>query len=346
MDKPTYSYKYPMMAQMAYDQQELLAQLPNLDFSHLHNTFKSGYNESIKAMETKAIQNACLYFPKDDVKALGDLGGLVARMFYKSSDEIGAVLLDIFIFIFITDDMLEKPELRQHRDNHKELQILMLKLVRNEKTEVSEFPQWKNLITFARPIFSKFQKLASPTLLNRFSYQYQEYLQGANWEASIRPPNQVPDLETCKHVKRHLSGGHVAFVLAEFSRKIEVPIAVRAHPGIQKLCSLASDLASYDNDIFSLKKEVRDGVVCNTILFLYLHGIAKNLQIAVDRVIHMRKQTEKEIISLINDLPQFGRDNSVAQEYISAITRCIGGNFEWCTVATRYHGIQIPSAKL
>eukprot|EP00026_Physarum_polycephalum_P010539 Phypoly_transcript_10704.p1 GENE.Phypoly_transcript_10704~~Phypoly_transcript_10704.p1 ORF type:complete len:373 (+),score=41.27 Phypoly_transcript_10704:78-1121(+) len=347
MKKKTVLYKYPMMAQMSYDQQELLDQLPHLDFSHFHSAFKSGFNASINAMEEKALRNAALYFPAEDVKMLGDMGGLVARMFYKASDERGAVLLDIFVFAFITDDLLEKPELRRHNEKYRKLQILILKLVRNESFPEKDYPEWRNLITFSRPIFSKFQNLASPTLFHRFAFQYQEYLQGVDWEASIRSPNPVPDIETCKHVKRHLSGGQVAFVLAEFSREIEVPIAVRAHPGMQKFCSLASDLASYDNDIFSLKKEVRDGVVCNTILFLYLHGITKSLQAAVDRVVHMRKQTEREIISLINDLPQFGRDNAVAQEYISAITRCIGGNFEWCSKSTRYHvASSLPHSKL
>jgi hypothetical protein len=105
-----------MMAQMSYDQQDLLDQLPHLDFSQynsffspspsflsfflkfssqlilsfsFHNVFKSGFNASINAMEEKALRNASLYFPQEDVKLLGEMGGLVARMFYKASDERG-----------------------------------------------------------------------------------------------------------------------------------------------------------------------------------------------------------------------------------------------------------------
>ena len=54
-----------------------------------HNSFKSGFNASINAMETKALDNASKYFPKENVSVLGDLAGLVARMFHRASDERG-----------------------------------------------------------------------------------------------------------------------------------------------------------------------------------------------------------------------------------------------------------------
>ena len=46
-------------------------------------------------------------------------------------------------------------------------------------------------------------------------------------------------------------------------------------------------------DIFSLKKEIRDGTVSNTIIFMCLHGTVESLQVAVDRVIQLREEAER-----------------------------------------------------
>eukprot|EP00026_Physarum_polycephalum_P001672 Phypoly_transcript_01674.p1 GENE.Phypoly_transcript_01674~~Phypoly_transcript_01674.p1 ORF type:complete len:324 (+),score=55.37 Phypoly_transcript_01674:1982-2953(+) len=319
---------------MTYDHCELLGQLSTLNFSAASNTFSSGYNTTIKGSAPKTIQTVSSLFSKDITKAMSDIGNLVARMFPTASAERAAVILDITVFGFIADDLLEDAALSSDSEAFDKLHMLMLRLVRNDSFSEDEYPEYQNLIRFTRPIFTKFQALASRTLLNRFAYTYQEYLQGVQWEASLQP-NQIPDFETCKNVKRHVGAWLCYFVLAEFAREIEVPITVRGNLEVQKFVTLACDIASYDNDTFSLKKEIRDGVVSNTIVITYLHG-AKRLQDALDRILEMRKQTESEILAITSNLPHFGKDDKVAREYINALTCVIGGNFEWCSKTTRY----------
>jgi len=319
---------------MTYDHCELLEQLSTLNFSAASNSFTSGFNTAIKAAAPKTIQNVSSHFSRDITKAMSDIANLVARMFPTASPERAAIILDITVFGFVADDLLEDAALSSDSEAFDKLHMLMLRLVRNDSINDDEYPEYQTLIKFSRPIFLKFQALASRTLLNRFAYTYQEYLQGVQWEASLQP-NQIPDFETCKNVKRHVGAWLCYFVLAEFAREMEVPIAVRGSLVVQKFVTLACDIASYDNDTFSLKKEIRDGVVSNTIVITYLHG-ANRLQDAVDRIIAMRKQTESEILSITNNLPHFGKDDKVARDYINALTCVIGGNFEWCSKTTRY----------
>jgi len=63
------------------------------------------------------------------------------------------------------------------------------------------------------------------------------------------------------------------------------------------------------------------------------------LQEALDEAIRLHNEHEKEILRIMEDLPDFGSEelNNLSVEYIDTLLKWVHGNYEWSLICRRYN---------
>jgi Terpene synthase family 2, C-terminal metal binding len=95
----------------------------------------------------------------------------------------------------------------------------------------------------------------------RFFAGYRAYHRALPWEASFRLSGQTPDLNTYAMLQSLGSGGGAFLALMEVYNNQEIPTAEYANPAMRTIRQLAALLLAWLNDLASLVKEQRDGVI-------------------------------------------------------------------------------------
>lgn len=182
--------------------------------------------------------------------------------------------------------------------------------------------------------------------MTRFVRSAVEYFESCEWEAENRERGVWPDAATYIRMRCYTGALDSDIHLIELSEGIELPLAVRKHPVLERLMYLANTVVCWSNDIFSLRKERAHRDMHNLVLILLHHeGITE--QAAVDRVARLIKGQVQRFIALEARLPQFGPSiDAAVRRFVAVLRAWMRGNLDWSCETGRYRHAeaQTPSS--
>lgn len=170
--------------------------------------------------------------------------------------------------------------------------------------------------------------ISTASWMNRFVKSHEYYFQGLLLDTfSYRLNPQYPTVNQYFKIRDRLIGGFMVMDLLELADSI-FPEELVNDPRIQRLRLLASRLMIYDNDIFSYKKELREGESMNLVLALQAeHNLP--IEMAVDLAICMRKKEYDELIDYEYRFQEFGKYARLVKNYYQNTMILLEGQLVW-----------------
>jgi 5-epi-alpha-selinene synthase len=173
----------------------------------------------------------------------------------------------------------------------------------------------------------------------RFAESVSAYLSACVWEAVNRGVRRTPRVQEYVAARR-CSGGMCMYVdLVELAGGAALPIHVRRHRDVARLVQIASNVACWHNDLFSLAKELERGDVHNLVIALCREK-GCSLEEGVAEAIRMTEREVRGFESIGRDLPTFEDAACDAQlaRYVRGLQSLMRGNLDWSIESARYAG--------
>lgn len=177
-------------------------------------------------------------------------------------------------------------------------------------------------------IREELQGVANSEWMRRFVNSHIYYFQGLLMDTySYKKDLQYPSSAEYFKIRDRLIGGFMVMDLLELVGTI-FPKGLFENPRIQKLRLLASRLMIYDNDIFSYKKEIKEGEAMNIVLVLQAEN---NISIgeALALAIKMREKEYRELLAFEHHFREFGRYSSIVRNYWQNTMILLEGQLNW-----------------
>ncbi|MET0592621.1 MAG: hypothetical protein ABW133_07980 [Polyangiaceae bacterium] len=184
----------------------------------------------------------------------------------------------------------------------------------------------------------RMSRLASPTLVKRFSQVFRELLGGFLWEEVNRWKLVRPNRDAYRTMRQITVGLRPQFVLGEIAAGIELAPDVRSHGDIATLESLTCHAIGWANDIFTCAKEFGQDHAHNIVLLVMdeetspLAAVARRIADGHDELIRTFESTER-------GLPHRLAHSEDVQAYISVLRYWIRGHLDWAVETGRYDGL-------
>ncbi|VUC26605.1 unnamed protein product [Clonostachys rosea] len=227
------------------------------------------------------------------------LDDLVANCYPFAGRDTLTELTYFVCWTFLVDDEIDR--VAGHTECHENsLPILwddILDLVRNNLSE-GEYPDGKDCEEL-RPIeaFNTFGKSLQKGYTKEQRSRYMDQLlataEGYLAEQSFRDKGELPNYEAyCNYRSGRCCMGQVVSLI-EFANGSQLPAEIMDSPEMEKLLANTVNLLWINNDIVSLRKELRDGFFEN--LVVISSGSTYDLQTGLDHVVGRLEEAIEEI---------------------------------------------------
>ncbi|MCO5566859.1 hypothetical protein L7F22_020542 [Adiantum nelumboides] len=188
----------------------------------------------------------------------------------------------------------------------------------------------------------------APTLKDRFSKAFCDYLDANRVQVPFRESRHLPDLETYMKVRANSIGLLPCIVLIEHAQGFELDEEALSHPLLTRLVELTTQHVILMNDIASFKKEYMQGDFWNVVFLLFFRDLynpdrsnadpAPTLQASVLEAVERMKRIDEECVELMAKVRRNGRlmGKQGMAEYLEGLGLCMAGNVHWHLVSGRY----------
>jgi hypothetical protein len=185
-----------------------------------------------------------------------------------------------------------------------------------------------------REIRTRIAAHATPTQVRRWETAVREYLNALVWEASNRQAGIVPSLPDYLFVRQFSGGTLSAFALIDVLARTELTAAEADDPVLTRFSTVASNLISWDNDIFSYAKERDAGdAVHNIITVLAVHHRCAPGD-ALSQAVELRNTAMAEVLELRATLT--AGTSAAVRRYVEGVCSWIRGHIDWTLGSSRF----------
>ena len=260
------------------------------------------------------------------------LGWLAARTHPRAPLEELQLVADWCVWLFVRDDFCDESGLGRKPERFRALHSDLLHLLQGAPLPRHATPLARSLCDLRDRTLAK----TSPVWMRHFTDHVATFFDAGAWEATNRAQSITPDVATYINRRPHTSGMHAFIELSAIAEGIDLPHAVRTHPTVQGLASLATIVACWMNDLVSYRKEIQQGDVHNLILTLR-HKYKLTLREAVERAAALHDAQVRAFIDLEQRLPVFGPTvDADLQQYVAMLRAIMRGNLDWSIATARY----------
>jgi hypothetical protein len=137
---------------------------------------------------------------------------------------------------------------------------------------------------------------------------------------------------------------HEFWDFMEFAGDFYLPDEVLEQPLVAELRRTGNAIASFANDIFSLRKETQNRDIHNLVIVLE-HEEELSREAALERAASIHDAQVRHFIEIEARLPSFGSElDQALQRYAHGMHIWIRANYDWSTVTPRYNEALARSA--
>ncbi|HET9959235.1 MAG TPA: terpene synthase family protein, partial [Polyangiaceae bacterium] len=187
-----------------------------------------------------------------------------------------------------------------------------------------------------RSIWSRVAPGSAPALRTRFLRHVANYIDGCVWEAENRRLAQVPSRAVFQAMRMFTSTLYQFWDFIEYAGGFCLPDEVVEHPLLVELQRSANAVASYANDIFSLRKENHNRDFHNLVSVLQ-HEEDLPLSAAYAKAIALHDDQVRHFCTLERLVPRFeGETGRNVAAYLEGMRIWMRANYDWSIVTPRY----------
>jgi hypothetical protein len=172
--------------------------------------------------------------------------------------------------------------------------------------------------------------------LRRFADEVRDYLWGTEWEALNRVRGTIPSVSAFSKVRPYAGAAYTAFQFWEIVEDFDLGDA-RSHPVARELRLLANNCISWANDLYSMRKEAREGNPNNLVLAL-AHERGEGVLSAMLETVVLYNLEYAAFRRLTFDLVDLGAGGGAVdlRDYARRLHDWILGNIRWSRLTLRY----------
>lgn len=259
-------------------------------------------------------------------------GWLAARAYPRADFDELALASHWNVWLFMLDDQCDEGGIGKDPARLGVLFASLLGILQRPPTD----PPPGALASALHDLWRRMRARAAPAWRLRFIKDAADYFTACLWEAANRAAGRTPTVQDYI-AQRPLTGGLITDVdLIDLTEHIDLPEAVRLHPTIQRLTSMANNVVCWSNDLISLAKEIRHGDVHNLVLAIQ-HERRCDLPEAMARAAALHDHEVAGFLSLERRIPSWGPaiDMDLAR-YIAVLRSWMRGNLDWAFETGRY----------
>jgi Terpene synthase family 2, C-terminal metal binding len=176
-----------------------------------------------------------------------------------------------------------------------------------------------------------------PDHLERFASEVADYLWGNEWEALNRARGEIPSVSAFSKMRPYAGAAYTAFQFWEIVEDFDLGHAGRSHVVTRELRLLANNCISWSNDLYSLRKELREDNPNNIVMALAREREEGIVQAMRDTVALYNREYDT-FLKLSEDLPAFdlAGPRLDLRPYAERLHGWILGNLCWSRLTPRY----------
>lgn len=192
---------------------------------------------------------------------------------------------------------------------------------------------------FGPPLVDIWKRIAptcAPTWRRRLKAHVANYVDGCVWEADNRLRDRVPSRAVYQAMRMFTSTMYEFWDFIEYAGGFELPDDVVQHPVLVELQRTGNAVASYANDIYSLRKETENQDFHNLVVVLQ-HAESLSLAAAYARAAAIHDEEVRHFSRLERAVPSFGDDvDRHVAKYVEGMRIWMRANYDWSKVTPRY----------
>ncbi|WP_028815211.1 terpene synthase family protein [Streptomyces flavidovirens] len=185
-------------------------------------------------------------------------------------------------------------------------------------------------------------ELMPPHWLSRFSREnHENFIQkGIEAEAPFKLDQRVPSLAELEEFRPYSVGMYPWLTLVELELGVPLPDHIATHPAIRRAMHLLARITAWQNDAYSMPKEIPrsgDGETIN-LAFVLQREDDLSLEQACDEMLRIHDADLAEFVALADALPDFGADQPDVERVVHHMALATSGVTTWYQLfgANRY----------
>jgi 5-epi-alpha-selinene synthase len=185
-------------------------------------------------------------------------------------------------------------------------------------------------------IWQRADNLTSSGWKRRFAQHHADYFAACRWDAEHRARNQVPDVDAYIENRRNSVANTISLDMFDLSEHVEFPAEIYGSQRFQAILRAANNIVAWTNDVYSLKKELAHGEICNLVVAVQ-YARHCSLQEAVNRVCAMIETETRCFQEMVQNFPAYSAevDPGICQ-YLFDLGKWIRGPLDWYHETLRY----------
>lgn len=193
----------------------------------------------------------------------------------------------------------------------------------------------------AEALFDCWQRtclLTSSVWQMRFAQNLADWFASQRWEREVRTHRYPPGRDAYIQNRRKTIGFIMGSDFLELADHNEIPAEIYASRTFQDLLQTMADVVGWTNDLYSLKKDLAHGEICN-LVFIVQHDKNCSLQEAAEQVRTMVELQMRHFQELVQNLPSYPIDvDRCLLSYLDSLDLYVRGIQDWERVVLRYTG--------
>lgn len=186
-------------------------------------------------------------------------------------------------------------------------------------------------------IWERIGPLCSETWRNRLIRHVENYIDGCTWEAQNRTLRRVPSRAVFQQMRLFTSTMYEFWDFIEYAGGFCLPDEVVEHPIVAELSRTANAVASYANDIYSLRKEAENRDFHNLVVVIE-HEEHIGRPAAYARAAAIHDVQARHYLALEPLVPSFGPEvDRTLGRYMEGMRIWMRANYDWSCVTIRYN---------
>ena len=263
-------------------------------------------------------------------------GSMIARSYPYGEYIDLAAWCDLNTLLFLVDDDLDEKDLIKDQAAFSQFESDFFDVL--ERGRKCSAKKDEPILTALYDFWQRMQFRSSDIWKNKFVQGIRDMFAGGLWQFKHVMKNQLPDLEEYIKMRQYLGAANLATESLEVMGQVYLPEDVYNAPKVYKLTEIARNTVCFANDLFSLGKEIAQGVG-NVAEFNLVSVIRhKNnfpIEVAIKEVAALHDAEIRQFVQIAEEAPVYdNKTNTQLKKYISCLCHFMKGNIEWSTVDT------------
>lgn len=264
---------------------------------------------------------------------------LAARVHAHTSFVELALTNDFFTWLFMLDDQFDDGSFGRQPERTKVFVDRLLAILGIEHGENTR-PLTGPIADALRELWERVRPLTTPQWRRRFTGHLQDYLDAYLWETGLRARGETPDIGMYLKKRQDAGAMRLALDYIDLAEHIDLPPDIYESTLVQALLLITNNVVCWQNDIFSVEKELAHGDYSNLAVVLQ-RARGCSLQEGIEIANEMITREIRLLESLTGLVPKtFPDHRQDLEKYLACMRAWVRGNLDWSLESYRFSEIE------